>query len=143
MISSITTPDTSKPVTHSIKLTLAPDAAMQRLLGDDGIRLRPAIDELDQGAHFAARLGHRAPIECIAASSPTTIGLCGVSRELDHAFFHAHSYHHRQQDTTHVWLWLAQYGAPAERVARYQAAMDATLRSAFPSSAAMSTGVAV
>ena len=119
---------------------LAPDAAMHRLLGDDGIRLRPAINELEQGAPFVAQLGPDAPLECTVASSPTAIGLCGTSRALDHAFFHAHTYHHPQQDTTHVWLWLAQYNAPAERVGRYQTAMDATLRRAFASSTSMTTG---
>ncbi len=120
---------------------LAPGAAMQHLLGDDGIRLRPAANELHQGAHFRAQLGPDTTLECVVASSPTAIGLCGTAGELDHAFFHAHTYHHPQQDTTHVWLWLAQYSAPAERVERYQAAMDATLRRAFASSTSMTTGV--
>lgn len=120
---------------------LAPDAAMRRLLGNEGIALCPAIEELEEGGHFAAQLGPDAPLECIAASSPTTIGLCGTARQLGHAFFHAHTFHHPQQDTTQVWLWLAQYGAPAERVASYQAAMDATLQGAFAPTTAISAGV--
>ncbi len=120
--------------------TTSPEVAMQRLVGTEGIGLRPALRELGADSSFSARLGSDTPLDGIVAAQPTAISLSATLPDLDHAWFHAHAFESPVDDTTQVWVWLARYGAPDECVARYRAAIKAMLHRSFPADLAASEG---
>jgi uncharacterized protein YndB with AHSA1/START domain len=115
---------------RSVELTA--EAAWQRLTGRDGIAVGP-LTALAEGAAYSVDVATAGPIRGTALFSPTPREFSGTADNLGGGFFRVHCEH--WGGATQVWLWLATYGQPRERVDAFQRAFDGLLDRTFVTSA--------
>lgn len=111
-------------------IRLDADEAWRRLTGDDGLACGASIDELSEGDSFRIRTAAGDVLEGDALQCHRR-EFTGRVRNHGDGFLRISA--DEWQGATHVWMWLATYGQPQDRVAELQARWDAMLGRLFQS----------
>lgn len=103
------------------KTKLPAEEAWARLTGKGGLALG-GLHRLKAGEAYSVDVPGAGTIAGKALYSPSEREFSGTAATLDNGWFRVHC--DRWGDSTEVWLWLAVYDGPRERVAKYERAFD-------------------
>lgn len=106
----------------------SPEAAWQRLTGDGGLALAD-LPKLPEGATYSFDVPGAGPIAGTAIFSSGAREFSGTVANLGDGWFRVHC--ESWAGATQIWLWLAVYDGPSDRVAAYERGFDEVIGKLF------------